>query len=99
MPAIKLSRRHDTAKGDCVNGMLLASGNFQPAAGVEVLLIFLSATGVGDSWSFIGAGQRGALLGASSNSPNNLRVPINNTYYLDYIKAANNGGYGGIQTK
>jgi hypothetical protein len=87
------------AKGDVVNGVLNATGNFQPAAGVEVIITMLGATAAGDTWAFYDAGSNPIIQPASTALISTLRVGINNTRYLRYTKAVNNGAYTGVQTK
>ena len=87
------------ARGDLVSGILTASGNYQPAAGVEVVITFVSVTGASDVWDLYDGTNAAPILAASMASPAGIRVPVTNTRYLRYTLGTNKGGYGGIQTK
>jgi len=87
------------AVGDIVNGIFTASGVYQPAAGVEVLITFLSPTSTGDFWELTDGINDAAILPPSKDSPLGIRVPLSNSRYLKYTLGSTDGGYGGIQTK
>lgn len=87
------------AVGDVVNGIATVTGNFQPAAGVEVLITSIGQTGAGDGYYLYNGAITAVILAASSTTPPRLRLGINNTIYLRYVIAANNVHYSGIQTK
>ncbi len=87
------------AKGDMVNGVFEANGTFQPAAGVECLILDVTQTSVGDSWLTWDGAITGIILAVSSNSLHGIKVPINNTIYLRYGRTTWNGFYSGVQIK
>jgi len=86
------------ARGDVVAGLLTASGSYQPAAGVEVMITQLTLSVTTDGWSiYDGTNLVAAYTGANYF---NVRIPINNSVYLwATIGAGNRGSYHGIQTK
>jgi len=86
------------AKGDVVNGFLTATGNFQPASGVEVMITELSATGTGDVWQLYDGTNAAHMLLASSGA-RSAKLGITNTRYLRFVQTTNTGGYTGVQTK
>lgn len=97
------------AKGDIINGSAAlattASGTFQPAAGVEIILTtFGTESGLADLDVSIYDGTGGAIpvVKAVPLSAQKYFVPVNNTRYLSLKN--NNAGtkyyiYAGVQTK
>ena len=92
------------ASGDVVSGFLPAGAwtNFQPAAGVEVVITFLG----GRNDDFEVGIYNGATIGVTNvNSKTGtvsqclFKLGINNTNYLRAKSASDNGSFSGIQTK
>jgi len=93
------------AAGDVVNGFLSHPSNFQPAAGVEVVITSfmlnsagnaqITLKGLTDAQNYIG-GTEGDGIGGSLM---NIKFFINNTNYLRNQTGHGPAGYTGIQIK
>lgn len=87
------------AVGDSVVDILTATGNYQPAAGVETCITSLGITGSGDSYRIYDGTNSSPIVPASqgdNNFKNGKSVYIDNTNYLRYIKVTNDGYYCGV---
>ena len=102
------------ARGDIVNGVAAVAAsaylNYQPAAGVEVMITLASlaravgtAIGVILCWSGdLNSKVFGANTSAAVTPELNMRMFINNSNYFSIYNgegASLNAGYSGIQTK
>jgi len=88
------------ARGDAIVGLLTASGVFQPAAGVEVMITVLTTRDTGDIWNVYDGVNTGAVLIAGANGVLTTRLPISNSVYIQFTAGTTpRGTYHGIQTK
>jgi len=67
------------AVGDAVVGMFTASGTFQPAAGVEVLITCLTPKVTGDIFYVYNGTYDSCVLVQDANGIFNGRLPITNS--------------------
>ncbi len=87
------------AVGDAIIGHFAATGNFQPAAGVEVLLERLSLCAAADAFYLFDGANTALILTTTSVGADGLKVPINNTIYLRFVLTTLLGYYAGYQIK
>ena len=92
------------AVGDVISAIWTGSHTFQPAVGVEVIIMYVNANGGSGNWGMTdGTNNAVQHVGSWATSNNygltgqlQARIPINNT---NYFSASNYGGYSGIQIK
>ena len=85
------------AAGDVVSQLNVGSAtvsSFQPAAGVEVMFLFASASNT----SWIGL-YDGTNLAINDKFTGLVKLAVNNTLYLAHYATSTNGGVSGIQIK
>lgn len=90
------------AKGDIISGIFTASGNFQPAAGIEIIIIHLTNTATGDKWEYRTGVNLADIIAPSGTWGSQVgggRVGIQNALFLSYSRTTLNGAYSGVQVK
>jgi hypothetical protein len=93
------------AVGDVINAIPAQVANysyFQPAAGVEIMILSLSSATNNHYFLYNGTNQ-GAWtntdVSAGSKEPTNMKIGITNTNYLAIYNTGAYGQYTGIQIK
>jgi len=101
--------------GDIINSTSASSSlSFQPAAGVEVMITFISGVSATQAGLTDGTNESKCYMTREYNNTRSTtypwayawgyaqgtstKIPITNTYYLT-ITNTSNAGYGGLQTK
>ncbi len=93
------------AVGDVISAVWTGGAHtFQPAVGVEIIIMYANANGSGGNWGMTDGVNNAVQHSGSWSTANNFgltaqlqaRIPINNT---NYFSASASGGYSGIQIK
>lgn len=94
------------AVGDVVNAVSSGTGtiSFQPAAGVEIIILFTSGLDTGRVGLTTGAntGQTYTMsdsIGDAFTVGGNCKIGINNSVYLSVYSSTGKPAYSGIQIK